>query len=409
MVDWDRVEELRSKGWDWDRIAADPKVAFHPDASVSEEGRALRALYHRRKSRQDRRGGEEPAKVSKQDRELKERQWTLARVGYLATPTLAVWAALAYVAPSPVGLVLPAIPWLLLGLAVAAFVLLFGLWRSSGARWSKLFRSTVVYGIVLGLVVAGVIGIAGTVLFGCPYLPPSLGNQPAPGWGSVSTSAWHDNGLPVFYFYGATWCPYCSASSWAMWKALTEFEASFSGTTSGIPGTSFQYSSDDPAGPYTPEVVLAVASVNSPALSFQVSEYFWTPTSGTEGTFPGTSNCYQQAYVTAYSGSSIPFVVLNGQYVHAGSSLVSPGDLSPWASSGVQTVATSVLTESGSPWTTVSSLQTQAGWICAYILKANGFSTVASFLAANPGLNQPSKYQWTSAMTNVVNSDLAQL
>jgi hypothetical protein len=41
MVDWDRVEQLRSKGWDWERIAADPKVGFHPEASVHDEiGRA---------------------------------------------------------------------------------------------------------------------------------------------------------------------------------------------------------------------------------------------------------------------------------------------------------------------------------------------------------------------------------
>ena len=44
MVDWDRVEELRGKGWGWDRIADDEDVGFHPEASVTEPGRALRAL-----------------------------------------------------------------------------------------------------------------------------------------------------------------------------------------------------------------------------------------------------------------------------------------------------------------------------------------------------------------------------
>ena len=52
MVDWDRVEELRSKGKDWDEIADDPKVGFHPDSSVHEAGRALRGLYHRQRLRQ---------------------------------------------------------------------------------------------------------------------------------------------------------------------------------------------------------------------------------------------------------------------------------------------------------------------------------------------------------------------
>ena len=408
MVDWDRVEELKSKDWGWDAIAADPKVGFHADTSVRDSGRALRGLYHRRKSRQNRQGETDAPKPSKKEVEAKERKWTLVRIGYLATPLAGLWFLLAYVAPSPVGVIVPAIPWLALVLAAAAFVLLFGLWRTSGPRWTPAFRSTLVYGVVLGLVVSGVIGLTGYALFGCPYLPPTLGSQPAPGWGSAAASAWQENGKPVFYFYGATWCPYCSASSWALWKALTEFQTGFSGSTSGIPGTSFQYSSDDAAGPYTPEVVLGFAQVNSPVVAFQVNEYYWTPTSGSEA-FPSTSNCVQQAYVTAYSGSSIPFVAINGQYIHGGSTLIAPSDMATWsdgANGGTSTVSTDVLQETGTPWTVI---QGQAGWICAYVLKSNGYSTVASFLAANPALSAPGKYQWTSAMTGLVNGDLSQL
>src|SRR5208282_1828723 len=116
MVDWDRVEELRSKGYDWDRIADDPKVGFHPDRSVEQPGRALRGLYHRQRSRERRRGETPAAAVgpSKQDREKAERKWTLARIGYLLVPIFGIWFALAYLVPSPVGLVLPAIPYLAL-------------------------------------------------------------------------------------------------------------------------------------------------------------------------------------------------------------------------------------------------------------------------------------------------------
>jgi hypothetical protein len=412
MVDWDRVEELRSKGWDWDRIAEDPKVSFHPDAAVTEPGRALRSLYHRQRSRQNRKPAAEP-RSTKKEKELKERQWTLARLGYLLTPTIGLWFVFAEVAPSPVGILLPGIPWLALGTVVAAFILVFGLWRSSGPRWSKMFRSTLINGIVLGLVVSGIIGITGFALFGCPYLPPTLGSQPAPGWGYAGVSPWHDNGLPVFYFYGATWCPYCSASSWAMWKALTEFQTPFSGGTGGVPGTSFYYSNPNDVSPSTPEVVLGNAQVSSPAVSFQVSEYMWTLSSGTAGTFPGTSNCIQQAYVTAYSGSSIPFVVINGQYVHGGSSLVAPGDLSTWAggaNGGFNAVANAVLTENttaGSPWP--NTIEPQAAWICAYIIKADGYSSVASFLANYGVLSNPGKYQWTTGMTSAVDTDLNSL
>ena len=408
MVDWDRVEQLRSKGWDWDRIAADERVGFHPETSVRDPGRALRSLYHRQRSRGRRAPPEAAAKPTKQQVERRERAWNLPRIGFLATPILAIYAILAYVAPSPVGILVPAFPWLFLGLAVAAFVLVFGLLRSE-TKWTKVWRGTLVSGVVIGIVVAGVIGLAGYAIFGCPYLPPSsaLASEPGPGWASASVSPWHAGGKPVFYFYGATWCPFCSASSWAMWKALTEFQSGFDGTVNGVPGTSFMYSSDDPAGPYTPEVVLGPAQVTSPAVAFQASEYFWTTTSGVEGTFPTASNCVQQAYVSAYS-NGIPFVVLNGQYVHTGT-LIEPTQMSTWsngANGGVTTVANDVLTETSSAWSIVS---VQAGWITAFLLKANGYSSVAAFLAANPGLNNPSKYQWTSGMSSLVNTDLAEI
>ncbi len=408
MVDWDRVEELRSKGWGWDRIAEDEDVGFHPETSVREPGRALRALYHRQRRQVDR---QEPVeqRPKKADRDAEERRWTLARIGLVATPVLGIWAALAYVAPSPVGILLPTIPWLALGFAVAAFVLLFGLLRTPGRRWKPVYRTTIVSAVVLGLVFSGLIGLVGYAL-GCPYLPPSssLASQPN-GWtSSTAISAWHENGLPVFYFFGATWCPYCSASSWAMWKALTEFQSGFNGQTTGISGTSFYYSNPGDVYPNTPEVILASASVSSPVLSFQVSEYYWTQSTGTAGTFPGTSNCVQQAYVSAYSGSSIPFVVINGQYIHSGASLINPDDLSSYATgvsgTGAQQVASSVLTESGSAW---SVEQGQAAQICAWVLMSNGYSSVSSFLASNPTLNNPGNHQWTSTMQGLVQADLS--
>ena len=406
MVDWDRVEQLRSKGWDWDRIAADPKVGFHPEASVRDEGRALRALYHRHRSKEGRRESE-PTRPTRKDEGAHERRWTLPRIGYLLVPIVGLWALLAYVAPSPVGVLIPAFPDLLIALAGAAFVLFFGLLRTQEKRWTPVFRTTLIMGIILGLVVAGVLGISSYVL-GCPYLPPasSLASEPG-GWSKATVSPWKEGGVPVFYFYGATWCPYCSASSWAMWKALTEFQSGFSGTVNGIPGATFMYSSDDPAGPYTPEVVLGTASVTSSVVALQTSEYLWTPTSGVEGTFPGTSNCIQQAYVSAYS-NGIPFNVVNGQYVHTGT-LIEPSDMSSWsngAMGGYSAVANGVLTESGNPWSIVS---TQASLITALILKSDGYSTVSGFLAANPGLSNPGKYQWTTTMTNLVNTDLGQI
>ena len=61
MVDWDQVEKLRSKGWDWERIASDPKVGYSADSDVGDPGRALRSLYYQRRSKAQRRPGRSEA------------------------------------------------------------------------------------------------------------------------------------------------------------------------------------------------------------------------------------------------------------------------------------------------------------------------------------------------------------
>ena len=389
MVDWDRVEELRSKGWGWDKIADDPKVGFHPDTSVQETGRALRGLYHRQRSRQRRQGEtpSTPAAPSKEDREKAERKWTLPRIGYLLVPVFAIWFVLAYIVPSPVGLVLPAIPYLALALVIVAFLLLFGLLRSTAARWSKVYRTTLVTGIVLGLVVSGVIALTGVLFFGCPVLPSSTTSEPQ-GWTSVSVSPWHENGLPVVYYYGATWCPYCSASSWAIWKALSGF-----GTVTGI---SFMYSAED----NIPEVDLSNAQVTSatPAVTFVVNE----DTSGVTQNFPSTTNCVEQAYVTAYSGGSIPFLVINGQYVHGASSLVSPGDVNTYTTTQLQQ---QVGTASGTAWGVV---QGPTWFMMAFMAKSAG--ATSANLAQQPYYSEwGNTAVWGSNTQSSVASDLSQI
>jgi len=395
MVDWDRVEQLRSKGWEWDEIADDPKVGFTADSGAGDPGRALRVLYHRRRSKSPPR--DSSPKKGRKDVDAFESKWTLLRVGYLLVPVLAVWFAVAFLAPSPVGLILPAIPYLALGLAVVAFVLIYALLRAE-RRWTKVYRNTVIGGVVLGLVFTGVVGLSGSLLFGCPYLPPStsLSGQGGPGWTHGNIAPWQDGGKPVVYFYGATWCPYCSAGSWSLWKALTEF-----GTLTGT-STGFSSLSDVYAG--TPEVVLANTQVTSTNISFQVSE----DTSGSDGSFPGTSNCYQAAYVAAYSGSSIPFLVVNGQWIHAGTPIFNPQTLSSYTysiagSSGATTVYGQVHSENGSSGSAWPAVSTQAYWIMAFIAKACGAtnSDGAAWLATH--------YSWSSATRTAVTNDLAQI
>ncbi len=49
MTDWTRVEKLRTRGMAWDEIADDPRVGFS-SPSGTDAGRALKALYFRRRS-----------------------------------------------------------------------------------------------------------------------------------------------------------------------------------------------------------------------------------------------------------------------------------------------------------------------------------------------------------------------
>jgi thiol-disulfide isomerase/thioredoxin len=394
MVDWDRVELLRSRGWDWDRIAADPKVGFHPETSVKDSGRALRGLYHRQKSREGRKGREEPViRPSKEDKEATERKWNLPRIGYLVTPIIGIWFLLAYVAPSPVGILVPAFPWLAIGFAGAAFVLLFGLLRNPGRRWSPVFRTTLIAGIVLGLFVSGLVGVTGYLAFGCPYLPPAstLAGLPGPGWAKANVGAWQEGGKPVMYFYGASWCPYCSASSWAIYKALTEF-----GSVSGADGA-IQFSSLSDVYAGTPEIVIANLGFSSSTVSLVVTE----DTSGVDGTFPGTNNCFEQAYVGAYSAGSIPFLVVNGQYVHGGSTIVDPALLASYTysqtgGSGAGTMLSQVQTENGSGWNVVSD---QAWWIMAVLTVSSGKSVQ----------QLATEYGWSKTTQNEVTGYVSQI
>ncbi len=387
MVDWKEVERLRSKGWEWSRIASDPKVGFQADSAAGEPGRALRALYYRRGREKAAEAPSEPGSKRSQE-SLRESRWSIARIGLLLTPLFAIWFLLAFFIPSPVGLLLPAIPWLALGLGASAVLLLFGMYHRR-PNFKGVLRTTVVGGVVLGLLISGGIGIGAVSIFGCPLLPSTLGTQPGPGWGYANTGAWQQNGQPVVYFYGATWCPFCSASSWAIWKALSMF-----GT---VQGAAQGWSSTSDVYPGTPEVILAGISMSKSPVAFIASE----DTSGIDGQPPTTSNCVQQAYVTAYSGGSIPFLVIDGRYVHGGSTIVNPASLSQYSyvnsgTTGWSQVQSQVINENGTAWNAISG---QAWWIMAYLAKSTGL----------PVSQLATTYHWSSATKNAVSYDLAQI
>lgn len=350
MVDWDRVEELRTKGWDWDRIAEDPKVNYQAPPGISDKGRALRSLYVRHARTASR---EEKAAAPKAGARTKqESKWTLARIGMLLTPLFGIWFLIAYFVPSPVGVFISAIPILGLALAASAFLLAFGLLRSE-KKWSTAFGSALAAGIVLGLVLTAVFGISG-VLAGYPTLSAITTPEPN-NFQKVANPLWTENGKPVYFFFGSAACPYCSASSWAEVVALERFGS--------LSGTYFDYSSPtDPAGPSTPETVLASATLTSSYISLQVAESEYTPSIQ----LPGFANDYQNAYFVAYdSGGSIPFIVIGGQYFTVGT-LVEPSVLDGNTTAEVQNAINS---QSGPIWAAVSPA---ADWLTAYILKVDG-------------------------------------
>ncbi len=306
---------------------------------------------------------------------------------YLAVAALGAWFVAALVLPSPVGLVVPAVPYLALVLAGAGVVLAYLLVRRvDGPRWSPAYRRALAVGVGVGLAVAGLIGVVEVVGNGCPSLPaaPSLTELPG-GWQKVGVPAWKVAGQTVLYFFGASWCPYCSATSWAIWKALSEF-----GTVAGN-YTSYSFGSPEP-DPYTPEMVLASATLSSSTVDFEVSEYDGT----VDGATVAPSGCFQEAYVSAYSGGNIPFVVVNGQYLHVGT-LVPPASLSAWNRSndanGAAYVASSVRSETGAPWGVVED---PTWWIMAYLAKGSGVPV--------PVL--ASEYGWTATTESHVAQDV---
>lgn len=343
MVDWDQVERLRGKGWDWSRIAEDERVEFQADASGGDAGRQLRTLYYQRRSKAQRRGSAGKRAVEGGSDEASEKPPLLLRLGYLLVPFFGLWALLAFLVPSPVGVLLPWLDLLLLTL-VAAAVLIFALFRAT-IRWEAALRAPLIAGIALGLVTAGAIFVVAS-FEGCPTLQSNAAAAEPQNWVRYANPAWSVNGAPVFFFYGSIACPYCSASSWAMYYAFKQF-----GTFSGYTLT-HSNPSDTPAN--IPEVDLSSATLVSSYVNLQVYE----GTDDNQITTPPLPTCQLHSYVITYdTGGTIPFVVIGGTYVHSGQSLVNPSatiNASTGAPYSPQEVQNQIDAKSGPVWDQVS-------------------------------------------------------
>lgn len=348
MVDWEAVERLRGRGWEWGRIASDPSVGFGPEDD-SDPGATLRARYYRR----SRSPGASTADGTVPDPAGTQptRRDRLVRAGFLLAPLFGVWALLAEVAPSPVGAYLPAVPILGLVFAGTGILLLLGL-RHRTDRWTPVHRRALVFGVVLGLAVAGTLGGV-AYAEGCPYLTPLTSGEPG-SWVRAANPMWESGGAPVLFFYGSVACPYCSASSWAIEAALIKFGS--------LTGTSFGQSSSSDVFPGTPEVVLAAAQYHGSYVALDARE----GTDFSQITTPAPGACIEQGYLSAYDPfGTIPFVAVGGVFVHL-STLVDPGALAGVPPSSLQG---QVLNESGPQW---GAIAPAAFLLMAFLVHLNG-------------------------------------
>lgn len=320
MTDWERVRRLRAKGLDWTSIAEDPKVGYTPPSGVSDPGRALKALYLSRRSRAQRPGGggarreqPPPAESAFQRRERWARPLPILGIAVLLGGF--IWLAVALAYPSTAVFV-PALPpafpdvltVVLVGLAIvlATFVLGVG---SLADTWKK----GVAAGVALGLVLAGGAAFA-AYQAGIPNLTATTTPEPGTGWEKAANALWTSGGLPVVFFYGSQACPYCSASSWAIYEALLPF-----GSWSG---TGYAASSPTDVYPNTPEVALSGSALSSSTLAWDPHE-----DSNTQMITDPAVSPVEQAYVSTYDSSrDIPFFVVGGIYIHTGT-IVSPAAL----------------------------------------------------------------------------------
>lgn len=312
MTNWERVEELRSKGLDWKAIAKDPKVGFTPPKGSANPGRALRTAYEGRDAREQRRAERRAERESQGARRGRSSlPEALVRLGIVVTLAGVLWLALGFLVPLLTALV-PPVPDLailiLIGLGILGSGAVLGV-DTAFLPWKKYAA----VGIIMGLAAAGLAGLAAQRA-GVPSLSSSTVSEVGSGWEMAPNAVWTSSGLPVLFFYGSVACPYCAASSWAVYGALSQF-----GTVSG-----WTYGSSSPTDVYpsTPEVILVSASLASSTVSMDIRE----ATDPTTITFPSVG-VIEQAYVNAYNtGGGIPFLVVGGRYIHVGT-LVDPAAL----------------------------------------------------------------------------------
>jgi thiol-disulfide isomerase/thioredoxin len=186
-------------------------------------------------------------------------------------------------------------------LAVVAVIVIVGLNKGSNNKASSSLRTTAAPSIVQQL----------TTIPSATFEAVGAG-QVAGGPTKVSGTPLTQGGKPVFFYYGAEYCPYCATERWAVVTALSRF-----GTWSDLKQTT-SASQDTPAS--IPTLSFYGAKFTSQYLAFQAVETYTNQRSGNFYSTLETPTKDQAALVSKYDGSngSIPFLDFGNKYVSSG-------------------------------------------------------------------------------------------
>ncbi len=292
-------------------------------------------------------------------RSTSTRDWKddLARIGVLVTVAGVVWFVLALLFPTPVGVIVPAVPTVLI-LCLVGVALLVGGWVLGSAAIQRSGVKFAVVGLVVGLALAGI-----SAELAAQAGVPSLSKQTtsAPGnWLKAPNTLWTINGRPVIFYYGSAGCPYCAASSWAVQGALQAF-----GSLSGETYITSSPNEADPSIRSIPGVDFVGASFSSSYLSLDVvagndNQVISAPTP------PPVENAYVLTYDTQYGSATFPFYVVGGIYLRTGA-LVDPTIFSSTGVMSPSAVLQALQSQSGAVYTAVHQAQI---YLEAYLAKA---------------------------------------
>lgn len=381
MVDWERVERLRSKGVDWEAIASDPKVNYTAPEGVEDSGRALKTLFYTRKSGRNR-SGKKRSDAPKPTFSGRFKDFLVPGGQGILVVGL-VWFAMAYYV-SYVGVLTPAIPYVLIVVAVGAAFLAIGLVLGT-ARIGDTWKKPLALGLVVGLVVSGSIALAGVSL-GIPNLSRVTQGEPG-GWESETprNALWENNNLPVVFYMGSIACPFCSASSWAFQAALQNV-----GT---LAGTQYGTSNPQDSYPNTPEVEFLSVTFESNYISLDVKE----GGDASSLTVMPALTLVERAYVSTYDSSgSIPFFVVGGIYMHPNSLIANPGILQGISPQQMAHIMSQGNTNTGNDLSIYQTIHEQQLYFEAYIVKID---TIAGITPPTFGGDEGSVQSIVSAIS----------